>query len=109
MGPELAFLFPFIYYQHKIDSFCGFKFNFELLFLKKEILILRKSTIKMNKITPNIPCSHKTSILEKKNEFQNKSFQFRILRKTSFFMIPFTFLYDEYIDRPKLSEQKKPI
>ena len=23
-------------------------------------------------------------------------------------MIPVTFLYDEYIDRPKLSEQKKP-
>ena len=23
-------------------------------------------------------------------------------------MIPLTFLYDEYIDRPKLSEQKKP-
>ena len=27
----------------------------------------------------------------------------------SFIMIPLTFLYDEYIDRPKLSEQKKPI
>ena len=25
----------------------------------------------------------------------------------SFLMIPLTFLYDEYIDRPKLSEQKK--
>ena len=24
-------------------------------------------------------------------------------------MIPLTFLYDEYIDRPKLSEQKKPV
>ena len=24
-------------------------------------------------------------------------------------MIPLTFLYDEYIDRPKLTEQKKPI
>ena len=23
-------------------------------------------------------------------------------------MTPLTFLYDEYIDRPKLSEQKKP-
>ena len=23
-------------------------------------------------------------------------------------MIPLTFLYDEYIDRPKLTEQKKP-
>ena len=26
----------------------------------------------------------------------------------NFLMIPLTFLYDEYIDRPKLSEQKKP-
>ena len=24
-------------------------------------------------------------------------------------MIPLTILYDEYIDRPKLAEQKKPI
>ena len=27
----------------------------------------------------------------------------------SFLMIPLTFLYIEYIDRPKLSEQKKPL
>ena len=26
----------------------------------------------------------------------------------SFLMIPLTFLYDEYIDRPKLFEQKNP-
>ena len=25
----------------------------------------------------------------------------------NFLMVPLTFLYDEYIDRPKLSEQKK--
>ena len=24
-------------------------------------------------------------------------------------MVPLTFLYDEYIDRPKMSEQKNPI
>ena len=24
-------------------------------------------------------------------------------------MVPLTYLYDEYVDRPKLSEQKKPI
>ena len=43
--------------------------------------------------------------LLKKRKF-NKTF-FRILRWTRFLMIPRTFLYDEYIDRPKLSEQKK--
>ena len=32
-----------------------------------------------------------------------------MLRWTCFLMIPLSFLYDEYIDRPKLSEQKKPI
>ena len=35
------------------------------------------------------------------------NFLSRILRWTSFLMISLTFLYDEYIDRPKLSEQKK--
>ena len=31
-----------------------------------------------------------------------------ILRWTSFLIIPVSTLYDEYIDRPKLSEQKNP-
>ena len=57
---------------------------------------------------PNIPWSHKTSILDnssKKKEIQKKSFKFQFFPRTSFLMIPLTFL-DEYIDRPKLSEQK---
>ena len=37
-----------------------------------------------------------------------KSFQFHILRWTSFLMMPVSTLYDEYIDRPKLTEQKNP-
>ena len=55
---------------------------------------------------PNIPCLHKTSILDnsKKTKF-NKSFRFQILRWMSFLMMPLTFR--SYIDRPKLSEQKK--
>ena len=38
-----------------------------------------------------------------------KSFLFHILRWTGFLMVPLTTLYDYYIDRPKLTEQKKPI
>ena len=37
-----------------------------------------------------------------------KSFYFHILRCTSFLMIPVSTMGDEYIDRPKLTEQKKP-
>ena len=37
-----------------------------------------------------------------------KSFQFHSLRWTSFLMIRVSTLYDEYIDRRKLSEQKNP-
>ena len=44
---------------------------------------------------------------KKKKRNSNKSFKFRFLRWTRFLMIPLTFFYDEYIDRPKLSEQKK--
>ena len=36
-----------------------------------------------------------------------KKFYFRIIRWTSFLMTPLKFLYDEKIDRPKLTEQKK--
>ena len=39
-----------------------------------------------------------------KNEKLKKSF-FHILRWTSFLMIPVSTLHDEYIDRPKLTEQ----
>ena len=70
-----------------------------------------KTTLKVNKKMSNIPCSHKSSILDKssKNEILKKSFKIRILRWTSFLKIPLTFLYDEYIDWPKLSEKKNPV
>ena len=32
MRPELVYLLPPVYKEHKIDSFCGVKCNFELLF-----------------------------------------------------------------------------
>ena len=48
-----------------------------------------------------------SSITPRKNGKSKKSYW--ILRWTSFLMITLTFLYDEYIDRPKLTEQKKPI
>ena len=55
-------------------------------------------------------CSHKLQswITPRKKPNSKKSFKFPILRWTSFLVIPLLFLYDEYIDRPKLSEQKKP-
>ena len=49
----------------------------------------------------------KTPITPRKSKFQRKSF-FLALRWTSFLRIPLTFLYSEYIDRPKLTEQKNP-
>ena len=55
-------------------------------------------------------CEDNEERFQKETKLQNiqNSFSFRILRWTSFLMIPITFLYDEYIDRPKLSEPKKP-
>ena len=53
---------------------------------------------------------HKTLNLDKsldKTNLKNYFFLY-ILRVTGFSMIPPTTLYDEYIDRPKLTEQKKP-
>ena len=50
-----------------------------------------------------------TSKTPRKKRNSKKSFLLRILRWMRFLMIPLSFLYDEYIDRPKLSEQKKPI
>ena len=38
-----------------------------------------------------------------------KKFWLRILHWTICLMIPLTFVYEEYIDRPKSSEQKKTI
>ena len=42
MRPELGFLSPFVCFKHKIDLFCGVKFNFELLFLNKKIYFEEK-------------------------------------------------------------------
>ena len=61
----------------------------------------------VNKIMPNITCSRKTLNLD--NSSKNTKFKrFRTLRGTNFLMIPLIFLYYEYIDRPKLTEQKNP-
>ena len=43
----------------------------------------------------------------KKRKSRKKYFKFHILRWTGFLKIPLTALYDENIDRPKLTEQKK--
>ena len=59
---------------------------------------------------PNIQSSLGNSVPDnssKQSEFK-KNIKFRILQWTSFLMIPLTFLYDENIDRPKMSEQKNP-
>ena len=47
--------------------------------------------------------------LLEERKLEKKTFLFRIPRWTSFLMIPLKFLYNEYINRPKLSEQRKPI
>ena len=72
------------------------------------MLIRTKITVEVNKSTPNIPCSYETFNPDNSSKTAKlkKSFLSRNLRWTSFLMIPLTFLYDEYIDRPKLSEQK---
>ena len=53
------------------------------------------STIQKTAITPCI-------------KRKSKNFLFQILRGTSFLMIPLTTLYDDDIDRPKLTEQENP-
>ena len=71
---------------------------------------MRKNTLKVNKIMPNIPCSHKISILDNSSKKPELKETLLISNSTltSFLIIPLTFLYDEFIDRPKLSEQKNP-
>ena len=44
--------------------------------------------------------------LEKK-WISKKHFELNLLRLMSFLMIPLTFFYDEYINPPKLTEEKK--
>ena len=76
MRPELVFLSPFFCYEFKIDSFYGVKGNFEWIVFIKKTLISRKFTLKVNKIMPNISCSHKISILNnssKKTKFRKMS------------------------------------
>ena len=66
--------------------------------------------LKLNKIMPNITCSHKT--LNLGNSSKNTKLKKNVLIPSGrrfFLVISLIFLYDEYIDRPKLSEQKKPI
>ena len=60
--------------------------------------------MKLIKTEPNIPWSHETLNLNKSSEKPKfkKSFYFWILRWMSFLMIPLTFFYDDYIDRPKI-------
>ena len=74
------------------------------------MLIRTKITVKVNKSAPNIPCSHQTLNLDNSSKKRNskKSFQFRIQRWMSFLMILLAFLYNEYIDQPKLTERKNP-
>ena len=50
----------------------------------------------------------KSSITPYKKQKLKKSFYFHILRWTGFLMMPLTTLYDFYVDRQKLSEQKNP-
>ena len=73
------------------------------------MLIRTNITVKVNKSESNIPCSHETLNLDyssKRKRNSKKSILFGFLRWMSFLMIPLAFLYDEYIDRPKLCEQK---
>ena len=75
------------------------------------MLIRTKITPKVNKSEPNNPGSHETlgpDNSSKKKQNSQKSFYFRILRWRSFLTKPLTFLYDDYIDRPKLFVQKNP-
>ena len=94
MRPQLAFSWLFVYWQHKIVS---------KLFSNKNYAKSEQNHAKYPVFTQNF-C---TSLTPRKIRNTEKSFHFRTLRWTGFLMIPLIFLYVEYIDRPKLSEQKK--
>ena len=70
---------------------------------------MKKIVLKVNNHAkdPIVHTKLQSSITPRKKRNSKKSFYFWILRWTSFLMIPLTFLYDEYIDRPKFTEQKK--
>ena len=71
------------------------------------MLFRTKITLKVNKSEPYIPCSRVNLNLYK---FQKAKFK-KILyvRILSFLIIPLLLLYDEYIDRQKLSEKQKTL
>ena len=55
---------------------------------------------------------HKTLNLDDflhKPKWKNLSYSLLDAERTGVLMIPVSTLYDEYIDRPKLTEQKKPV
>ena len=63
---------------------------------------------KVSKIMPNIPYSRKILNLDNssKKTTLKKPIWIQTLRSTSFLMIPITFLFNNFINRPKLTEQK---
>ena len=65
----------------------------------------------MNKDYANLSNFHKiqTTITHSRKRNADKSFIFHILRWTGFLMILLTTLYDDYIDRSKLSEHKNAV
>ena len=60
----------------------------------------------MNKNNGNLFTIHKTLNLDKSSEKNQIQEILNILRWAGFLILPLSFLYDEYIDRPKLTEQK---
>ena len=70
---------------------------------------LVKNTENVNKTNGKASTFHKTLNLDNSlSKAKIKTFCFHVLRWTSFLMIPLTTLYDDYIDRPKLTDQENP-
>ena len=112
MRPELVILSPFVRLLRTQNwlNFFGVKWNFELIFLLKGLNLKKKCT-KSEQNQAKYPVVHtklQPLITPRKKRNSKKSFHFPSLRWTSFLMIPLTILYDEYIDQPKLTEQKNP-
>ena len=78
-------------------------------YFSRKYLNLKKITLKVNKIMPDMPCSQKylNPHNSSKNTKLKKTSLIRFLRWTHILMLPLKFFYDEYIDRPKLPEQRK--
>ena len=111
MRPELVFFIAFRLLGTQNWCILWREMQFWTEIFIENFIIRTKITVKVDKSEPNIPCSHETlnlgNSLKKKRNWE-KIFLFRFLRWMSFLMLPLTFLYDEYIDRPKLTEQKNP-